>query len=140
MPDKPSGVFLLPGKQEDIVRVQACCEQAGLAPPVQWDWAARNQTIELLLAAQPAERYDFSPLPSPVIVLHSIPKESIQAFARALKASGPWPLLALVTPQSREMSLDTLLTHLQDDQQKEAEIRARREKNAAESSFFREGG
>lgn len=132
-------VFVYPNSEESIVAATEVLAYAALPSPILWDHACLELTVrDLIQTTGNTERstanivdihisVERTGILDPVILFYGEEPTNITTVIRQFKRRNQWPLLAVVTKTSLDMTLACLITHLLDDREKELEIKAQRQ-------------
>ena len=132
-------IFIYPDRKESLVELSICCKNLDLPRPICWYRTELNSQIKNLLSQaykrnSQHQKLDHDneiiepSLAEPVILFSNIPTRRIQQIIGVYKSNGKWPIFAVITPTSLEMTLSCLLQHLLDDRNKEMTYKNRNAK------------
>ncbi len=126
-------IFTYPDNAGSFARLQSISSDLNVPAPLYWTYKDLNTVIkDLVLRSSKGEKLmpesisanvSRTGIPAPVIVFAQVPTEKIYEFIRAYKSNGEWPVFAVLTQASLEMSLATLIEQLLEDRCKEEECR-----------------
>jgi hypothetical protein len=123
-------LFLLPLTVDDSAALRDHCQALGLPAPIVWSHTDLPHTLADLIARppvaapdDPAANQTATGLPQPLVLCANLPGATVRALQLRYRAAGQRPLLAVVTPHSRQFTLATLLEHLRHDRRREEAAR-----------------
>ena len=123
-------IFIYPDREESVAELSMHCENLALPSPICWDPTQLNSQIKDLLAiAHSRSPQNHLPdhnniiaessFPEPIILFANIPSTLIKQVIENYKSNRKWPIFAVITPASLDMTLSCLIEHLLDDRNKE---------------------
>ena len=115
-------IYTYPGNEIFYKQLNWICQKAGLKDPVYFTHLDLHMKLSELTCREISGKRGNFELNAAIaglhesVVLFSEPDNQIIAtFIMALKKNQLWPMLAVITPDSQDMSLSLLLEHLWED-------------------------
>ena len=136
-------VFVYPNSQNSAILAAEILEHAALPTPILWDHTCLDRTIRDLVQVDKQTSWSMptasdidmnvqrTGITDPVILFYGVDVPTIKDVIRDLKDRKQWPLLAVVTKSSLDMTLSCLIAHLLDDRAKELAVKEQRSKRAS---------
>ncbi len=127
-------LFTISTSAKALARLRNHCLDIGLPAPGCWQHQHLHRSLRDLVTSGE----DFAPpddfnatlrltaLKEPLILFCNVPPEQVQRMVKAYKQEGEWPVFAVVTKNSLEMTLAVLLEHLLQDRGVEAAAKDKR--------------
>ena len=119
-------IFSYPKSEESLQHLQHYCDELSLPKPFIWQHQDLHRQLNTLLSKKDTIASDLqlnatiATIPETIIVFHRLSAKTIQAMMRCYKADKHWPIFAVITAQSRAMTLSVLFEHLLVDRWQEA--------------------
>ena len=123
-------IFIYPDRKESLLELYRCCENVNLPKPICWDESRLQAQIKQLITLTHSgnslddsidccSRITKPAITEPVILFSDVSQKLIKRVIAIYKSNSKWPIFAVITPLSLEMTLSCLLGHLLDDRKKE---------------------
>ena len=118
-------IYIYPNKACEFEKLREHCRELSFPEPILWGKGNANLPIKDLLGRSAECSTDVDPglcasdLSEPVILFWGADKSVIREMIQTYKKQKEWPIFAIVTKQSLEMTLSCLIEHLLYDREEE---------------------
>ena len=118
-------IYIYPNKRDEFEKLREHCRELSFPDPILWRKGDTNLPIKDLLEYSAECPTDVDPglcvsnLSEPVILFWGADKSVIREMIQTYKKQKEWPIFAIVTKQSLEMTLSCLIEHLLCDREEE---------------------